>query len=191
MLVSTGCLSKGDSSGGDAPTCKALSKDSDELRYPRVALTDPNGWEKQAAFQDPLADHRPADLHCGLSAYFVETGYLEVDTMACPYVSVQQGSLHAIHAGDPVEIEVFHYDLTSPEPAQGHVAILFGDDLQWERYIDIPQPANVIDDCFTATRDLKPGEPIVFHLHNHGQNTWALTYLRMAATDDSADASTP
>ena len=91
--------------------------------------------------------------------------------MACPYVSVQQGSLHTIQVGDAVELEVFHYDLTSPEPAQGHIAVLFGDELQWERYVDIPQPANVIDDCFVASRDLEKGEPIVFHIHNHSQNT--------------------
>lgn len=151
------------------------------LKFPRVSLAKATGWQMQSAAQDPLPDHRPADLHCGLSAYFVEGEYLEVDTMACPYVSVQQGSLQKIQKGDAVEVEIFHYDLTAPEPAQGHVAVLFGDELQWERYVDIPQAANVIDDCFVASRDLEVGEPIVFHIHNHGQNTWALTYLRTIA----------
>ena len=73
--------------------------------------------------------------------------------------------------------ERVHFDLRAPEPATAHVAVLFGDEVQWELEIPIPSYAYVYTETFQATRALAPGEPIRLHLHNHGQNTWIFSSL--------------
>jgi hypothetical protein len=36
-------------------------------------------------------------------------------------------------------VDLWHFDLIAAEPASAHVALLFGDELQWEADIEIPQ----------------------------------------------------
>lgn len=176
LTVSFGCSAKAPSS----PTCEDVTRmrtDSVEM----VTLIDQDDWHLQTPEEDVLSDHIPADFHCVPNPTFIEEGDLEFQTEYCNYLSLEQDSKANVLEGEPVRIGIFHFDLTAPEPAQAHVAVLFEDELQWEQWIDIPGPANVIEACFTATRDLPLGAPLTVHFHNHGQNTWALTHVQTLA----------
>lgn len=139
-----------------------------------VQLIDNESWEHYPPEEDPLRDHQPPEIMCSLAGWFVERDALEVNTGECNYVLAQHPALVDVPEGAMVEAQLYYYDLIAPEPAVAHIAVLFGDDLQWETELDIPRPGNVELIEFNATRALSAGEPIRLHLHNHGQNTWLL-----------------
>jgi hypothetical protein len=149
----------------------------DSGSVPEYVLAVAEEWRALAAEDDPFASHRPAEVDCGLAGYYPERGALEIDTAYCNYLAIEQPALHAVRAGDELEIQLAHFDLTAPGEAEAHVALSLADAPQWEVTLAIPSPAYVINASARATRALAEGEPIRFHLHNHGQNTWQLAAL--------------
>lgn len=161
----------------DAETAVDAAPSLADAALSEQPLLDHKSWHNFAAELDPLASHQPAVIECGIAGWFIEREQLEVSTSDCNYALLEHPSLLSITAGTEVLLELWHFDLTAPEPAEAHVALLFGDALQWETLIPIPQPGNVQQVSFRATRALAAGEPIRLHLHNHGQNTWLLRTL--------------
>jgi hypothetical protein len=145
------------------------------LRLQRVI--DHQSWQRYDAQLDPLASHQPPLVNCPASSAFVEFDAFEVDTTRCNYVLAQNPSLLSVPAGTTMKLSLLHYDLLAPEPAEAHLAIFFGDALQWEMRIPIPSDGKAIDVEFVTTRALAAGEPIRYHLHNHGGNTYLLFAL--------------
>ncbi|MEY4510656.1 MAG: hypothetical protein RLZZ450_2778 [Pseudomonadota bacterium] len=141
-------------------------------------LVDNQGWRRYEAALDPLRSHQPGELTCAASATFLEYGSFEIDTTRCNYVLSEHPSQLALARGTELKMELLHYDLTAPEPAEAHVAILFGDALQWETSIPIPSAGDVVKASFTATRSLALGDPIRLHLHNHGGNAYLIVSLQ-------------
>ena len=139
-----------------------------------LPLIDHSEWSAYRAADDPLRAHQPDLIRCGPGGYFVEFDRLEVDSQLCNYVLLLHPAQQDVAAGEEVTLELSHFDLTASEPAQAHVALLFDGTLAWETWLDIPGPANVVQAVFRAPRALARGEPLRFHLHNHGQNTYAL-----------------
>ena len=147
------------------------------------SLVELSAWKLQLVQDDPLPAHRPQMLLCPPYPYSVERDGLELSTQLCPYFSMEQASLAAVRAGDPIRFALYHYDLVADSPGEAHVAILFAGALQWEQTFAIPSPANSYEYCFVANRDLVPGGVITLHLHNHGQNTWIVTDLSQAGEE--------
>lgn len=143
-------------------------------------LVDQRAWRRYDAAVDPLRDHQPESIDCKISATYVEYGSFEIDTTRCNYLLAETPSLRGIDLGTEVHLSLLHYDLLAPQPAQAHIAVLFGDALQWETLLPVPSPGNVIDVRFQATKELSFGEPIRLHLHNHGGNTYLLQTLEAA-----------
>jgi len=52
-----------------------------------------------------------------------------------------------------------------------------------EGKVEIPGKAMVYDEGLVADFALAAGEPVVFHLHNHGQNTWTLASIQVEVED--------
>lgn len=151
-----------------------------EIEGTLADLTSPMAWQPQAADDDPFADHRPADVMCPFGlGWLVELGGFEVNTGACNYGGFVQPSLRDIVRGAELRVGLYHFDLLAPEPATAHVAIQIGDRLIFEREVAIPGKADIVEVSLVADFDAPAGTPVVFHLHNHGQNTWALTDLKV------------
>jgi hypothetical protein len=150
---------------------------ADTMAPSEQPLLDHSSWGRYDPATDPLKSHQPAQLVCGIAGFFVEQNHLEIDTTRCNYVLAEHPSLLDVPAGTEVHMQLSHYDLAAPEPAEVHAAILFGDELQWETHIPIPATADVLNVTWQATRPLGKGEPIRVHLHNHGQNTYQLVSL--------------
>jgi hypothetical protein len=143
-----------------------------------VDLIDHTDWRAYDASLDPLSSHQPEPLRCSIAGHYVEHGALEVDTGECNYLLLEHPLLEEVAEGTTLELELRHFDLRAPEPASAHVALLATDTLLWETNIAIPGAANISRPSFRAPRKLMRGEALRFHLHNHGQNTWALVSVR-------------
>jgi hypothetical protein len=145
-------------------------------------LIDHQQWQVVEAADDPFPDHRPELIDCGVAGWLIETDSLgnetlEVRTNDCNYLSLVQPSLMALEQGGLVKLIFYHFDLVAPEPALAHVAILVDGQVLWEQEIAIPGDANVFIEEFESPISAEAGSPVVIHLHNHGQNTWALQDL--------------
>jgi hypothetical protein len=140
-------------------------------------LLDPEAFVYADLAGDPLASHQPAEIRCGLTGFYPERGELELDTGGCNYLYLEQPAPRAVPAGSALQLVLRHYDLAAPEPAQAHVAILFGDSVEWETTIDLPAPANAYEVTWRSSEALELLSPIRVHLHNHGQNTWIVSSL--------------
>jgi hypothetical protein len=145
-------------------------------------VIDNQGWRRFDAAVDPLRSHQPPTIECLPSATFVEYGSFEVDTTRCNYALSEHLAQRAVQVGSAVELELLHYDLIAPEPASAHLALLFGDALQWETTLPIPAPGGLVKASFRATRALSVGDPIRLHLHNHGGNTYVILSLEAAVS---------
>jgi hypothetical protein len=167
-----------------ALACARPAAESDETGATGTGETDELGslidhqqWQVLDAAADPLADHRPESVDCGSDGWLYEATTLEVRTDFCNYLAVGQPSLVALEQGQLVQVIFYHYDLVAPEPALGHVAIMIDGQMLWEQEIAIPGDANVFIEEFASPITAELGSQVVFHLHNHGQNTWVLQDL--------------
>jgi hypothetical protein len=142
-----------------------------------VALTVTEAWHVVSAENDPLNRERPFTLACGIDGWGPENGKLEIDTARCNYLAAGQPALSGGSVGNHIIGKLSHYDLTFPEPALAHAALFVGGQLLWERTVNIPGPADVLDIDAPVTSPFPAGAPVVFHLHNHGQNNWQLAPL--------------
>jgi hypothetical protein len=164
---------------GDDGECQAPS----EPEF--VPLIDHMAWEFTPAEEDPLIDHRPATVDCGIAGWYIEGDELEIDTNFCNYAALRQASLRAIESCSTLRIEFYHFDLLAPEPAQAHAALLIDGQIVWEKLIDIPggsmiYKAAVYEEEFAAPFAAPAGSEVMLHLHNHGQNTWTLLSIEVA-----------
>lgn len=152
-----------------------------------VALVSPPKWSPLAAADDPYADHRPTTVECVLGLGWVtEPDGFEVNTDLCNYGAFGQETLVDIEPGATIKINFFHFDLLSPVEATAHAVVRVGDHLLFEREIKIPGKAEVWNEELVADFALPAGSPAVFHLHNHGQNTWTLGAIQVEVREESS-----
>jgi hypothetical protein len=142
-----------------------------------LPLIDPGAFRYADRASDPLAAHQPREIRCGIAGFYTERGELEMDTGSCNYLYLEQPALRAVQPGGEVRLVLRHFDLAAPEPAEAHVAILFGDAVQWETTIAVPGMAQALEVSWRSDAGLQLTAPIRVHLHNHGQNTWTLASL--------------
>jgi hypothetical protein len=129
-----------------------------------------------SAEEDLLAAHRPEAVFCSdLAGWYLEGALVEVDTARCNYFAASAPAPFALAAGDVLEAQVVHFDLTAPEPARAHVALLAGAEVLWEREIVVPGAGDVLPVVVELSVPVAADTPVGWHLHNHGQNHWRLS----------------
>ncbi len=144
---------------------------------PALDLAEPSAWEA-AEGPDPLADHRPPAAACPPAGRIVEGLTLEVDTGLCTYAFLEQPLPGSLRPGDRLEIALWHADLVSDAPGEGHIALLAGGAVLWETTRPIPTSPCAITDVVPVGVAAQAGSPLQLHLHNHGANTWNLFRVR-------------
>lgn len=157
---------------GSPDDAKAHDPDAHQVPQPLIDLAQLQRVE--GTVDDPMPEHRPEPVVCGEDGAYLEDSQLEINTRFCNYASFRASALRSVAIRQKVTIHITHFDLTSPEPAQAHLALFAGHERIWEKYVDIPRRADVIGATFEAQSAIPRGAPITFHLHNHGQNTWRL-----------------
>lgn len=128
------------------------------------------------ASSDTFAAHRPEEISCNnVGGWYLEENSLEVDTGECNYLSLTEPAATSLPAGTRIETELSYFDLTADAPSEAHVALVIAGEVIWEEMIPIPSDARVIELALELPRAVEVGDPVEFHLHNHGQNTWNFT----------------
>lgn len=165
-----------DAGDADSTHADAGPHDAAPIALREVLLLDHTAWAAYPVEQDPLPGHQPSEpIDCERNVgWSVERGAVDVDTSQCNYALIAHPALVDVPEGSEIEIEFYYFDLIASEPALAHAALFFDADLQWETHVDIPGLANLQRLRFRTTRALRAGEPIRWHMHNHGQNTWML-----------------
>ena len=143
------------------------------------SLIDVAAWREQGAAEDALASHRPPEVNCPANAWREEDGALEVETGYCNYLSLVQPGKVAITRGDDIHLVLWHAQLRNEEPAEAHVAVSIAGKVVFEKQVDIPSAGGIYDVVIPAAANVAVGEPVEFHLHNHGYNTWTLLSLEV------------
>ncbi len=158
----------GDGAAGDA------SADADAAE----SLIDVEAFSQVEAGDDPLAEHRPDSVDCPSDAWGTEglnrEPTLTVSTGGCNYFAAGQPSRAAIAEGDRLRARVWHFELTASQGESAHVALAVGGEIVWEETVEIPSGSNLWAPEWTAEQAYPEGTPVVFHLHNHGSNSWNL-----------------
>jgi hypothetical protein len=146
-------------------------------------LVDHDLWRVLSASEDPF-DDRPEDVGCDDSAWGNELiggeESLEIGTDSCAYLIVAQPSLALGLAGDIVHLRLWHYELNHFEPAEAHAAVSIAGEIVWEVRHDIPGGSGMDPPYWDAPSDFEIGDEVLFHLHNHGSNTWNFIELSAA-----------
>ncbi len=137
-------------------------------------LTDNTLWQVSDAEVDPF-DDRPETVDCPPDVGFgteqlLDDLTLAVETDFCNYLTVQQPAL--VDSGDSIYVRFWHFGLTGE--GDSHVAIATADGVVWERRIAIPSDAGLIEEEVSLAAPIQAGEPVFFHLHNHGENSYNL-----------------
>ncbi|MEL6544427.1 MAG: hypothetical protein AAFQ82_07360 [Myxococcota bacterium] len=147
---------------------------ADETLIEFDPLVVASGWRAAELSQDRLSGHQPEQVFCPDSGWREEDGSLEVNTGQCNYLSVEQKLMVGAVRGEMIVVNLWHQPLHADSLGRAHVALLLSDGVLWEREAVIPGPGAVWRDELPAPRDLRAGESLVFHLHNHGANSWNL-----------------
>jgi hypothetical protein len=158
------------------------------------SLVDLAGWERvDAVSEDVFGAERPADLVCdellGITTeLFGAEPVLEIDTDFCDYATVRQPSQRALAPGDIVAIRMWHYPLSTPAPAQAHLALAIDGAVVWEAFVPSPAAGAYVEDELVIDRALPAGTELQLHVHNHGANTYDLLALEVVDGDAERSA---
>lgn len=157
----------------------------------RQSLVERDRWEwVEDVAQDVFGSERPPGHVCdpvlGITQELLDTELvLEIDTGLCDYATVQQLSLAAIAAGDVVEIRMWHWQLTTPAPAQAHLALAIAGTVEWETLVPSPAAAGLVEAELELTRDVPAGTELQLHVHNHGANSYDLVSLEVVREEEA------
>lgn len=150
-----------------------------------VSLVAHDAWDLLPPDQDPYGEERLPETRCPRLAGYKDEEFngersLEIVTAFCTYASLAQNSQQEIRKGDRVFLRLWHFKLTAREDfAVAHLALRIGDWELWAVSLDMPREGQLYTETFTAPRDFPKGTPILFHIHNHGANTYHLIELSL------------
>lgn len=143
----------------------------------RVSLIDHNAWLVLGPDEDPFED-RPDAVECAEQGVKPEElgGEIAfgVDTGPCRYITARQVSRQYVAAGETLVVRLWHFQLNAPSPAEAHAVVQVDGMRVLDQRVPIPAPGGLIKVALPVDRAVPAGAPIYFHLHNHGENSWAL-----------------
>ncbi len=157
--------------GCPEPTC--------EVKTP---IVDPRGWTFVEPADDPLWPAPDGAATCTAndiqSQPFGDDEALEIDTrFGCGWATVSQPTLVDLKAGDDVQVRVFYFSQATFPAAEAEVAIALDGEVVSSSLVAIPTASDLIAPRITLARDVPSGSTALFHVGNHGDNSWNLIEL--------------
>jgi len=158
-----------------------------------ASLVELDRWEwVEDAADDVFGAERPAGLVCdpvlGIGEEMLGSDrVLEIKTAFCDYATVRQPSLVALAAGDTVSIRMFHWDLTTPAPAEAHLALAIDGRIAWEEHVPSPAAGAIVEGELDIEREVPIGAELQLHVHNHGANSYDLVSLELASNGERSE----
>jgi hypothetical protein len=100
---------------------------------------------------------------------------LDVDTSdRCGWATLTQGTSVTIGEDDDIFFKIFYFSQQTFPAAQAQLAIALGDDVLWSTLVEIPTASDVVEERVKPPRATAADTPFLFHLGNHGANSWSL-----------------
>ena len=147
---------------------------------PLVNLFD---WTASESDQDPFLEFWSDHIRCTESDHGPETlggvGAYSVQTGTCNWLTIEQPSLGAVRVGDHINVKIWHFALSAPEPASARVGLATADGILVQMMEPIPQPGRLIELDFMVQTAIAEDTPIYFHISNHGTNSWHLLDIQI------------
>jgi hypothetical protein len=146
----------------------------------KVDLVDMTGWTLTPPADDPFAPADDAPFCAPEDVRMEPFGNggpiaLDVDTRTgCGWATVEQETKAEIVAGDVVLSRLFYFSQTSFPADVAFVALRFGDEDLWSFEVPIPTSSKLEFPEIALERDVPAGTRVLFHVGNHGDNTWNL-----------------
>lgn len=143
---------------------------------------DPTAWTFVANADDPLWPAPEGAALCGPDEIQVQSfgadDAVEVDTrFGCGWATVQQPIGVDLNEGDELQIRVFYFSQASFPEDTAEIAVAIDGDVVSSTIVDIPTSSGLIAPRIAMTRDVAKGAMAMFHIGNHGDNSWNLIEL--------------
>lgn len=145
----------------------------------RESLVALESWTNVPRDVDPFIASGRDVPSCAEPTFRIEEdqAWLEIDTTLCAWVTVEQTTRAEVAKGELLELQFSHYDLDAAEPASAELQLRFDDCDAWSKSIPIPNAAQVYTEQFRSPCRMTNTSDVLFHLDNHGQNTYQLKDL--------------
>ena len=145
------------------------------------ALVAGEFWVR-TAFNNGLFGHQHSEENCPGIPYREEYGGVEISTGRCEQITLIQPSLSTVNEGEKLRLIAWHSQLISDEPTRqtGAIMVAVRDHVIWSEQSPIPGGARSFDLTFESEIDIRRGDPIRLHVHNHGANAWTLLSIEKA-----------
>ncbi len=154
-------------------------------------LVNPFDWMPVPAESDPFITDDPELVVCksldvgpeslgGVWVYSVQTG-------ECNWHTITQPSTLAMAPGDLLQLRVWHFQLLADGPATAHVHLTIDGEMWATADEQIPSAGRMIVFDMPVTRAVPEGTDVVFHVDNHGINSWHLVDLILNPKIEDAD----
>lgn len=148
----------------------------------QATLVDPAAWTYVPNADDPLWPAPEGAALCSADEIqvqsFGEDDAVEVDTrFGCGWATVAQPIAVDLKKGDEIQIRVFYFSQASFPEDTAEVAIAIDGDVVSSTIVDIPTSSDLIAPRVVVDRDIAAGATALFHVGNHGDNSWNLIEL--------------
>ena len=154
-------------------------------------LVNPFGWNEADEQTDPFQDRRPSTWDCSPTAHFAEqlagVWVYSIETGECDWLTITQPTAIELNPGDRVVANIWHFELVAPERAMAYLGFAIHDRILVDAEEPIPGPARRIELSFDVAERYPVGTPLLFHLNNHGANSWHIVEVLVNPENNEAE----
>ena len=145
---------------------------------PRI-VAEADGWVAVPSSADPFWESYEGDpVVCAADSHGLEEGtdgaWWGIETVTCGYLTLEQPTSSSLCAGDELVLRLWHFNLLDTG-ADFRVALSTSDEPPiLDATVPVPASAELVELRALLVDDVPAGEPLRFHLSNHGTNSWGL-----------------
>lgn len=156
-------------------------------------LIDHSRWAVVAPDEDPFlrADSTIPEA-CEGSTYgaelFGNEDVFSVDGLDCLYMTVEQPTLFAVRTGDRIRVRLWNFELTGRRGTTADLAISLNGQNIWEKQLPIPSRSGLTVEFVDVVLDAPADSPLLFHVENHGSNSYSLFEVTLLVAEPVGDA---
>lgn len=157
-----------------------------------LQLIDNRKWKQVGPEEDPFWADRPEGAEpCPAEFVYAEEEaegwWFSVDTLECNYATASQPSLADVPEGWSLFFRIWHFRITLGE-GPFTIALYVGDppELLYSTTRPVPSESGLIFDELVTPRPIAAGEPLYWHIDNHGDNSWSIIELSARPPGQSA-----
>ena len=95
-------------------------------------------------------------------------------------MSLVQLLSYNIEAGEILRLNLWHSILLNHSPVSGLISVQIANQVIWSQTLNIPGPAESWTLELISPQNFEIGDQIIFHVRNHGANSYTLNELSVA-----------